>query len=97
MKGKYPKWIRENPPTPMTRQSTPKPSLSFLREAESFLGKKAIMEQVDVPGSCWTRAIKSLKSRDLVVQRGVKAGATYGLSRPLGVGTGTIGLGEQVP
>ena len=71
--------------------------LIVLRKAESFLGKKAIMEQVDVPGSCWTRAIKSLKSRDLVVQRGVKAGATYGLSRPLGVGTGTIGLGEQVP
>jgi len=54
--------------------------LIVLRDAESFLGKKAIMERADVPGNCWTRAIKALKSRGLVTQRGVKGGTTYGPS-----------------
>jgi hypothetical protein len=58
--------------------------LRVLRDAESFLGRKAIMERADVPGSSWTKAIKGPQEwRVRHAARGKRRGRRMGPRRPL--------------
>jgi very-short-patch-repair endonuclease len=53
--------------------------VAVLRNAESPLGKSAILERVDMPRSGWESAIRLLKKRGLVEQVGDRGRATYRL------------------
>lgn len=53
--------------------------LAVLRDAQSSLGRSAILERADIPSSGWARTIGLLKKRGIVKQIGDKGKATYRL------------------
>ena len=53
--------------------------IAALRDAESPLGKSAILELADIPESRWTRVTNLLKSTGRIVQYGNRGSTTYQL------------------